>query len=182
MITSRKTLTEAIKNHQSPYEDEVTFCERFLYILQQSGCYKRENLPGHITGSSWIIDTERKHVLLTHHAKLNKWLQPGGHADGDENILGVALREAEEETGLKALELLNPLPFDLDIHIIPARDNFPEHFHYDVRFIFGASINDILHVSHESNDLKWISLSEIELYTDNASILRMKQKTLQHFR
>lgn len=182
MITSRKTLTEAIKNHQSPYEDELAFRERFLEILQQSECYERESLPGHITGSSWIVDEERKHVLLTHHAKLNKWLQPGGHADGDENIFRVALREAEEETGLKALKLLSPLPFDIDIHIIPAGNNFPEHFHYDVRFIFGASANDELSITHESNDLKWILLSEIESYTDNSSILRMKKKTIQNFR
>ena len=120
--------------------------------------------------------------MLTHHAKLNKWLQPGGHADGDENIFQVALREAEEETGLKSLQLLNPLPFDFDIHIIPARNNFPEHFHYDVRFIFGASAHETLSITDESNDLKWISLSEIESYTDNVSILRMKEKTIQNFR
>src|SRR4051812_47678787 len=125
MITSRKTLTESVKNHRSPYEIENSYRERFLQILQQSACYDRENLPGHITGSSWIVDEARQHVLLTHHAKLNKWLQPGGHADGDENILRVSLREAEEETGLKDLRLLSHEPFDIDIHTIPVRKDFP---------------------------------------------------------
>jgi 8-oxo-dGTP pyrophosphatase MutT (NUDIX family) len=178
MIKSRNTLIEAIKNHRSPYEIENSFSERFLDILQHPACYNREHLPGHITGSAWIVDETHQHVLLTLHAKLNKWLQPGGHADGDEDILNVALREAEEETGLRNFVLLKHEPFDIDIHTIPARKDFPEHLHFDIRFIFKASMIEILSITKESNDLKWIAMEELDHYTKNDSILRMKEKTL----
>ncbi|MDZ7646212.1 MAG: NUDIX hydrolase [Cytophagales bacterium] len=92
-------------------------------------------MPGHITGSAWIVDPSNTQALLVHHAKLNKWVQPGGHADGDENILQVALREAEEETGLKNFKVLSDPPFDVDIHLIPERADFPEHFHFDIRYL-----------------------------------------------
>jgi 8-oxo-dGTP pyrophosphatase MutT (NUDIX family) len=135
-------------------------------------------LPGHITGSAWIVDEDKSHVLLVHHAKLNKWLQPGGHADGDENILQVALREAEEETGIKNLSLLKAEIFDLDIHTIPSRNDFPEHLHYDVRFAFTASKDDELKVSHESHDLQWVKIDQVPVYTQfNKSIERMVEKT-----
>jgi 8-oxo-dGTP pyrophosphatase MutT (NUDIX family) len=134
-------------------------------------------MPGHITGSAWIIDEDKTHVLLIHHNNLNRWLQPGGHADGDENVLNVAIREANEETGLLNLTLLTSGVFDLDIHPIPERKGFPSHFHYDVRFLFRASKKDELKISEESSDLKWIKLSEVPALTqNNPSILRMIKK------
>jgi 8-oxo-dGTP pyrophosphatase MutT (NUDIX family) len=114
-----------------------------------------------------------------HHAKLNKWLQPGGHADGDENVLQVATREVNEETGITDFSMLAPGIFDLDIHLIPARKDFPGHLHYDVRFAFHASAKTLLKLSDESHDLKWVNLKEIpELTGQNSSILRMIRKTL----
>ena len=112
-----------------------------------------------------------------HHAKLNKWVQPGGHADGEENILNVALREAEEETGLTKLNPKQNI-FDVDIHLIPARKDFPEHFHYDIRFLVEANEEDEIIVSDESHDVKWISLSELEDFTKERSVLRMKDKLM----
>lgn len=114
-----------------------------------------------------------------HHAKLNKWVQPGGHADGEENILNVALREAEEETGLKNL-MPNAAIFDVDVHVIPARKDFPEHFHYDIRFLIEADEREKIVVSDESHDVKWVSLDELEEYTSERSVLRMKEKLLRH--
>jgi 8-oxo-dGTP pyrophosphatase MutT (NUDIX family) len=124
------------------------------------------------------VDTQRISALLVHHAKLNKWMQPGGHADGDENILHVALREAEEETGITNFKLISPTPFDLDIHLIPERKDFPQHLHYDVRFLLEANRSEPILVSEESHDVKWISLHEIETYTRDRSVLRMKEKLL----
>jgi 8-oxo-dGTP pyrophosphatase MutT (NUDIX family) len=133
---NRESLVRFFSDYQTSYTDEALFIPRFLELLKQTNCFDRTHLPGHITGSAWIVDPSNTQALLVHHAKLNKWVQPGGHADGDENILQVALREAEEETGLKKLRVVNDTPFDVDIHLIPKRADFPEHFHFDIRYSF----------------------------------------------
>lgn len=174
---NRALLISALQQFNTAFAEEQKFIETFLALLQHPRAYHRDHLPGHITGSAWIVDESRQHVLLTHHAKLNKWLQPGGHADGDENIQQVALREAEEETGLKDLRLLDNSIFDIDIHTIPARKDFPEHLHYDVRFIFQASREEALLISEESHDLAWVPVDDLAHRTDNnTSMMRMAQK------
>jgi 8-oxo-dGTP pyrophosphatase MutT (NUDIX family) len=178
MNYTRATLIQALTNYTTTFEEEKPFAADFLKLLEHDRAFYRDHIPGHITGSAWIIDAARQSVLLTHHAKLDKWLQPGGHADGDENVSGVALREAEEETGLKNFKLLQQGIFDLDIHIIPARKDFPEHLHYDIRFIFEADPKEELVITDESHDLKWVPLSQLCEYTSNVSIQRMLQKVL----
>lgn len=176
MITTRQQLIEELGRYTSAYHDELTFRDQFLELLKAADCFNRDHLPGHITGSAFIIDESRSFTLLTHHAKLNKWLQPGGHADGDENIFRVAMREAEEETGLKNFSLAHPGLFDIDIHPIPARKDFPEHLHYDIRILLQISREEKLIISEESHDLAWISLNEIAGMTGNDSIIRMVEK------
>lgn len=176
-VTTREALISNLRIYETGYQEEKEFIYRFLELLRHRDCYQRTHLPGHITGSSMITDASREYVLLVHHAKLGKWLQPGGHADGDENITRVALREAEEETGLKSLLLLSPSVFDIDVHPIPARADFPEHLHFDVRFLFQASTTEEIHVSHESHDVKWIHRTEVPRHThNNESINRMLKK------
>lgn len=171
----RKILVSSFRSYQTPFDEEQKFISAFLDLLNHQDCFQRTHLPGHITGSAWIVNADRSKTLLVHHAKLNKWVQPGGHADGDENILNVALREAEEETGLKKLEPLKAI-FDVDIHLIPSRKDFPEHFHYDIRFLVEGDESEEIIVSDESHDVKWISLSELENFTNERSVLRMKDK------
>jgi 8-oxo-dGTP pyrophosphatase MutT (NUDIX family) len=171
---------DALHTYTSSFEKEESFISRFLELLQHDRAFHRDHLPGHITGSAWIVDAARQSVLLTHHAKLNKWLQPGGHADGNENVFAVALREAEEETGVKQFKLLSPGIFDLDIHIIPARNDFPEHWHYDVRFLLEANPAEALVITEESHDLQWIPLNQLSSYTSQESMLRMQQKALTY--
>lgn len=117
-------------------------------------------------------------VLLHHHRKLDKWLQPGGHADGDAHVLNVAMRELEEETGLKKVRLIIPGIFDLDIHPIPTRKDFPAHLHYDVRFLFEAEEQEALVVCDESFDVKWVAMDELRNLSDNVSLLRMAAKAV----
>jgi 8-oxo-dGTP pyrophosphatase MutT (NUDIX family) len=179
MAQTRADLIRFFSDYKSTYAEESGFISDFLDLLQAPDCYERTHLPGHITGSAWIVTPERDYVLLVHHAKLNRWLQPGGHADGDENVLRVAWREAEEETGLKNFKILSKLPFDVDIHVIPERKDFPAHHHYDVRFLMEASREEQIVVSEESHDVKWIPLSELERYTTEPSVLRMKAKLLR---
>lgn len=170
---------EGLGVYVTAYEDEQPFLVRFSELLDSERCFHRDHLPGHITGSAWILNKNRTHVLLVHHAKLNKWLQPGGHADGEENVLSVAMREVNEETGLVHFNELVPGIFDLDIHTIPARADFPEHLHYDVRYALVATDDETnLEVSEESHDVQWIPLEEVpERCGNNASILRMIAKT-----
>lgn len=172
---NRITLIQSLSDYpSSPAESK--FKDQFLLLLEHPRSFHRDHLPGHLTGSAWIVDQTKKFVLLTHHAKLNKWLQPGGHADGDENILAVAMREAEEETGLKKFNILHSGIFDIDIHTIPARKDFPEHLHYDIRFLLEANRDDELVISEESHDLRWFPLNDLETLTDNTSMLRMRDK------
>ena len=115
--------------------------------------------------------------------KLNKWLQLGGHSDGDANTASVALREAEEESGLDVLlgfnreeQIMCTDIFDIDVHEIPARKNDPAHYHFDIRFVVQSVNHENYQVSDESHDLAWVKIAEIESYTRETSILRMKQK------
>lgn len=151
--------------------------DRFVgFVLEHEDCFERTLLQGHITGSAWVVDPSGSKVLLTHHRKLNKWLQLGGHADGHSNVLEVAKREAEEESGLKELSVIESGIFDVDIHVIPARKLEPEHFHFDIRFAFQAMGDTDYAVSAESLDLKWVPIDQIRDYTTEASMLRMAQK------
>ncbi|HZI26501.1 MAG TPA: NUDIX hydrolase [Chryseolinea sp.] len=171
----RSTLIRSLKKYSSAFPEENLFVPQFLELLNHRDAFQRHHLPGHITGSSWILDQSRQHVLLVHHGTLNRWLQPGGHADGEENVLNVALREAQEETGLTQFKLLQDDIFDLDIHPIPARANFPDHLHYDIRFLFEADINEKIIVSDESHDVSWLALSQLTTL-NNSSLMRMTNK------
>jgi len=175
----RLSLIQFFQDYEPVDPEEEVFIPQFLDLLTQTPCFERTHLPGHITGSAWIVNRERTQSLLVHHAKLNKWVQPGGHADGDENILRVALREAEEETGLKNLTIVTSAPFDVDIHVIPQRPDFPEHFHYDIRFLFEASLHETILVSEESHDVAWIQLNSLENFNRERSVLRMRDKLLR---
>jgi len=176
-MVDRASLIRQLENYHTSFEEEEKFISSFLELLEHPRCYHRDHLPGHLTGSAWIIDSEKEKVLLTHHAKLNRWLQPGGHADGDENLIRVALKEAEEETGLKSFTQLTSNIFDIDIHTIPERNGFPEHLHFDLRILLQASENDALLISEESHDLSWIHVKDIGTVSkNNASMLRMAEK------
>ena len=174
----RQALISALEAYQSDYAEELVFRDRFLRILGFENCFTRDLLEGHITGSAWIVNDTFTHAFMTHHAKLNKWLQPGGHADGDEHVGRVALKEALEETGMEGLKLYSTDILDLDIHTIPERKGVPEHEHYDIRFMIVTSLKTPFQLSEESNELAWIPFEELEAATGgNKSILRMVEKT-----
>lgn len=131
---------------------------------------------GHITGSAWVVNPARTRVLLLHHAKLGKWVQPGGHCDGDSNVLAVALRETLEETGLTAAPVSQEI-FDIDIHEIPEYWNTPAHLHFDVRYLLEA--DDVLEpkCNNESRAVRWVELDEVLNLTNEESVRRMVEKT-----
>lgn len=146
------------------------------FVRDHFDCFERSNVKGHVTGSAWIVDHAGRRVLLTHHKKLNKWLQLGGHSDGNPNLLQVALREAWEESGLEGLTPLSPHIFDLDVHSIPPREGEPGHYHYDIRFAFRAPAGKELIISEESHQLSWVPLDDLSQYSDEESLHRMARK------
>lgn len=173
----RNPLLKLLEDYDFSKNEEICYSRFNNFVLQNTNCFERELQEGHVTGSAWIVDSSRKHVLLNHHAKLNVWMQFGGHCDGDSDVERVALKEAHEETGLGKLNRLEPGIFDLDIHLIPERKDLKAHYHYDVRFIFEADPKERFEVSHESHDLKWLPLIELDQFTTETSILRMRRKT-----
>jgi len=159
-----------------PYERQM-WQDTISFVKTQPDCFERWLEVGHITASAWIVDASRQHALLMHHRKLNRWFQPGGHADGDGDVLHVALKEATEETALAAIRVVDTHVFDIDVHLIPARDPMPAHLHYDIRFLFEANYDAPLLGNHESDAVKWIRLEDIKNYNNTDSILRMVNKT-----
>ena len=176
-LVHRDTILNLIDRYSARYPDEQETSERLrAFVVANEDCFKRELEIGHVTGSAWILNAKADAALLTHHRKLNIWVQLGGHADGDANIQRVAEREAEEESGLKDLNVVATDIFDIDIHEIPARKSEPAHFHYDCRFLLQAASEDYV-VSDESHDLKWILLADMQSYTTEESVLRMVRKS-----
>lgn len=175
---NRIALKNKLSKYSSNYASENAFVPRFLDLLKIKSCYKRSLLSGHLTGSAWVLHPDFTKVLLLHHQKLDRWLQPGGHADGDEDILAVTKKELEEETGLKDVVMVGESFFDLDIHEIPARKEVPLHEHFDVRFAFVANQPDQLKKNEESNDLQWVLLDDlVNFIGQDSSMLRLLDKS-----
>lgn len=172
-------LAAALAEYRRRHPAEAGVVELFEALLADPGpVYERRRLAGHFTGSAWVVSADGQRVLLTHHRKFGRWLQLGGHADGDPDLARVALREAEEESGLPDL-LVEPAIFDLDRHAIPARGAEPEHWHYDVRFVVRATGSEAFAVGEESLDLAWVAVAQIaEDPTSDASLRRMAGKWL----
>lgn len=167
-----------IDAYRARYPDEADAARLRRFIEAQPRCFERDCFDdGHITGSAWVVDPAGSRVLLTHHRKLGKWLQFGGHSDGEPDTLAVASREAREESGLRVRPISNAV-LDIDIHTIPPLKGEPAHLHYDVRFALRASSSEGLRVGPESIDLAWIDIEDLTRLTDEESMLRMARKYL----
>ncbi|HRG16727.1 MAG TPA: NUDIX hydrolase [Pseudomonadota bacterium] len=158
---------------------EIDARRRFLDLLAtHPRCFWRDAFPAHFTASSWLVSADGARALLMHHRKLDRWLQPGGHADGDTDLPRVALREAEEETGLRDLTVVDT-PFDLDAHVIPVRGAEPEHWHYDVRFVVRAQGSERFDANAESHAMAWRPITDIAADRQiDPSIRRMARRWL----
>ncbi len=117
--------------------------------------------PGHLTGSALVVDATGTRSLLMLHRKLGRWFQPGGHADGDTNLAGVALREASEETGIADLRVAVPA-IDLDVHLVVPPGEEP-HLHLDLRFLVVAPAGARVEGNEESLALRWVDESGLDL-------------------
>src|SRR5246127_319601 len=153
---------------------EVACRQRMLELLDSCpNCFRRDNFPAHFTGSAFVVSADGARALLHHHCKLDRWLQFGGHCDGEEDVLSAAQREAFEESGISGLVVASARPFDLDIHEVPALGNEPAHFHYDVRYVLIAPENAKLRASPESKELRWFTGEEMKEWSLEPGLLRL---------
>jgi len=148
------------------------------FLAAHPNCFERTLEEGHFTGSAWLENKDGSEVLLMLHTKLDRWMQLGGHCDGDSDILAVALKEAQEESGIMNIEPVMTDIFDIDVHLIPASNKHVAHYHYDVRFLLRVTSNENFVQNSESKELRWIGKNASELPTNASSVTRMFHKWL----
>jgi 8-oxo-dGTP pyrophosphatase MutT (NUDIX family) len=157
--------------------DEAACRQRMIELIDSCpDCFLRDAFPAHFTGSGFVVSADGRRGLLNHHRKLDRWLQFGGHCDGEEDLLSVAQREAYEESGIAGLVVASTRPFDLDIHEIPAIGNEPVHLHYDVRYILIAPEDAEIRTSSESKELRWFTSAEMKNWNLDPGLRRLIEK------
>lgn len=151
-----------LAGHHPADPDEARHLLRIREFVRRHPCpFDRGIREGHLTGSAIVLSPSGDRVLLLHHRKLGRWLQPGGHGDpGETSGEEVALREAREETGLDGLRLhpRAPRPLDVDVHQIPATGTEPAHEHLDLRYlVLAPDAATAHHRVEESHELRWFT-------------------------
>ena len=157
-------------------------------VCQHSDIMSPRCQAGHITASALVIDCASGRVLLHYHRKLSRWLQVGGHLEGETDVAQAALREAREETGLLDLAFF-PLaavaPVDLDVHTIPAQPDMPAHLHLDFRYLLTTRQPHALAPERgESLQFRWLTVEQALALDDalDSSLRRLLRKAQEHAR
>lgn len=157
---ARAAARRAVAGAQLVGPDQEVVRRRVLDAIEdQADVLVRTDRPGHLTGSALVVDPVDGRVLVVFHRKLQRWLQPGGHADGDGVLARVAWREATEETGIDGLRVVTPA-VHLDVHEVrpPAED---AHLHLDLRYVVLAPPGALAVGNHESEAVRWVAPTEL---------------------
>lgn len=166
LAEARKNILSILENAVPHDEKEDDDIETMKQLIKKYPNIMAQNCEvGHITGSALVCDN-RERCLLHYHKKLKRWLQVGGHADYETDFAAVALREANEETGLPDLwhfpKADNPVPIDFDIHTIPATDTKPEHLHLDFRYMLKTNQPEKINPPPEEiTDFVWATFDDV---------------------
>ncbi len=175
----RDHLKDLLNNYYPKDPQEIIAKQHMLALLSVcTNCFDRACTPGHFTASSWLLSKDSTKSLLLQHAKLKRWLQLGGHCDGEADVLKVAVKEAQEESGINAIEPISAEIFDIDMHLIPQNKNDTPHYHYDIRFLLQVKSDESLISNHESLALQWFEHDVTTFPTQDMSIIRMLNKAL----
>lgn len=159
----QKALVVLLEAHEPADDVEEVFRQKILrHVRAHERWWHRDTVPGHVTASAFIVDASLSRMLLHHHRKLDRWLQLGGHDDGERSPVAAVAREVAEESGLASFRFYDgPKILDLDIHAIPARGSMPAHDHLDVRFLLVADPElPLRRDAEESLALAWFPLVE----------------------
>ncbi len=175
------TLAEQLQIHLPSDAAETEDLRRIQdFVSRHASPFDRSIREGHLTGSALLVTSDGRRVLLLHHHKLDRWLQPGGHGDpGETSGESVALREALEETGISGLRLHPdaPRPLDVDIHDIPARGNEPAHEHLDLRYLVVAPEGaEFTRCEMETRDMRWVEWDDVLSLGPDHGLLRAMRK------
>jgi 8-oxo-dGTP pyrophosphatase MutT (NUDIX family) len=175
----RRALRRLLDAHFPADERESDYLESLLALLEIPGDpFDRGTFtPGHFTASAFVVSPDGGALLLIHHAKLGRWLQPGGHFEpDDDDLFAAAAREVREETGLAGFAAATPgALFDVDVHDIPARKKDPDHRHYDLRVLFRATTTEVA-AGDGVTGAKWVPLPEVAAAGTDESVLRAVRK------
>lgn len=177
----RKRLLDLLERYLALHPQDLVRVDHIRrFVRTHPDCFERSCVEGHVTGSAWVVSHDCASVLLTHHRKLGRWLQLGGHADGDPDALRVALDETREESGLKELEVVrtagDALPLDVDVVLVPEREGEPAHQHHDIRFLLVAGPDQPVRASAESFEVRWFELDRAERMLEEPGLLRLARR------
>lgn len=159
-------IVEEIKKYRPCNAQEQRDQALILDFLEKNGdAFLRSNLLAHMTASSWIVNPERTKTLMVYHNLYDSWSWTGGHADGETDLLSVALREAREETGIAHVRPLSPEIFSLEVLTVDGHEKrgeyVPSHLHMNVTYLLEAEESDTLHICREENSgVAWFTLEE----------------------
>ncbi len=176
----RRNLIHLLDRYATPFIEEAAMVDKTRrFVLGNERCFDRGLAHGHVSGSAWVLNPRRTHVFMLHHRKLNWWLQPGGHADGNHDIAAVALSETIEEAGAtpRQVRLLSDEIFDVDVHTVHATATEPRHTHFDIRFLIELDDREPLDGNDESHAVAWVPLHQVMRLNNFRSTYRMVRKT-----
>jgi 8-oxo-dGTP pyrophosphatase MutT (NUDIX family) len=180
-------LADSLRRLVPADDEERRDRDRILaFVLRHERPFDRGITEGHLTGSAITVSVDGSLVLLLHHRKLDRWLQPGGHGDpGETTGEEVALREAFEESGIRGLALhaTAPRPLDVDVHDIPARASEPAHEHLDLRYLVVAPAGAVVAPDlAELHEIRWVPWSEVDALGPDHGLRRALAKARLHLR